>query len=359
MTLYGLHAHELDPRKATGIARYALGLEAALQEQLRPDEQASLVTARGSGAAPASARVIDRSRKGLYARWLATRRPLLERFVPDLDLVHATAPIIPIGTRKPVVVTVHDLMPLTHPEWFSRQAVVYFRSSIAWAKRNADALLAVSEFVGAQTCELLGVSPDRVVVTGEGFDISHFRDDPEAAAALGLDQPYVVYLGSITVRKNLLTAIEALPDKGPQLVIAGPDGMGAEDVRRAAAARGDRVRIVGPLPEEQLGPLLRGALALVHPSKFEGFGLTVLEAMGLGTPVIVSSAGSLPELVGGAGHIVASNDVAGWRSALEIAEDPAALRRLSESGLRRAQDWSWETAAERTLAVYRDVVRTG
>jgi glycosyltransferase involved in cell wall biosynthesis len=358
MTLYGLHAHEVDPRKATGIARYARALAIALTDRVDEGESVTLVTARGCGVIDGRQDVLDRRRRSLYLAWLATRRPLLESLVPGLDLLHVTAPIVPIGTAKPLVVTVHDITPITHPEWYTARAALLFRETIRWTRKHADAVVVPSQYVATQVSSEIGIDPSRVFVTGYGFDEDHFAHDaPDALASLGLDSsPYLIYLGAVTSRKNLVTLIEALPEDGPQLVIAGPEAVGAEGVHEAAESRGTRVRFLGRVPDTHVGSLLRGALALVHPSSFEGFGLTVLEAMGLGTPVIVSSEGSLPEVAGPAGHVVSSNDVAGWREALHVTGDPAALQRLREAGLDWAAGWTWNATADKTLAVYRHVL---
>jgi glycosyltransferase involved in cell wall biosynthesis len=359
VTLYGLHAHDLDPRRVTGIARYALGLADALQPRLEPQEYAALVTARDCGTVQIPHKVIDRRRRDLYASWMLTGRPRVERLLPELDLIHLTAPILPVATRLPVVATIHDITPLTHPEWYPRRDVLGFRLALAWTKRHARAVIVPTAAIGQQVHERLGILADRLHVTGYGFDPDHFsaNSDPGTLSQLGLeDKAYVVYLGAISTRKNIATLIEALVPGGPELVLAGPDGFGAESIRSAAAAAvaaGKRVRVLGRLDEGQIGPLLKGAIALVHPSLFEGFGLTVLEAMGCGTPVLVSSMGSLPEVVGDGGLIVRSNDAAGWREALGVVDDAAELVRLREVGLRRSLDWSWAKTADGTLEVYR------
>jgi glycosyltransferase involved in cell wall biosynthesis len=359
MTTYGLHAHDLDPGRVTGIARYALGLAAALQDQLAPDERTTLVTARGSGTATTDHTVIDRNRRYLHARWLALRTPRIERLVPEIDLLHVTAPIVPTPTRRPLVVTIHDITPLTHPDWYTARDTFQFRQTITWTKRHAQAVIVPTQFVADQVCTTIGLDPSLVTVTGEGFDVRHFAsDDPDGVLdRLRLTKdPYLLYLGALSTRKNLTPVIEALPESGPVLVLAGPDGHGVQQVREAAARRPGRVRLVGPLADAEIGPLVQGARALLHPSLFEGFGLTVLEAMSVGTPVIVSSCGALPEVVADGGLQVRSNDTSGWTEALAVVEDPAARAALRTAGLARSQHYSWAAAAQLTIEVYRRVL---
>ena len=359
MTGYGLHAHEVDPAKATGIARYARALLLALQEEVGANESATLITARDCGDVPAPHHVIDIRRRELYLRWLLTRRPRVEQLVPGVDLVHVTAPIVPIATAGPLVVTVHDITPITHPEWYTPRAAFLFRQTIRWARQKADAVIVPSTYVARQVEEHLGLPPSRIHITGYGYEAGHFDDSQGHAAAHVVDEPYLLYLGAVTARKNLVTLIDALPHDGPLLVIAGPDAKGSEEVRAAAARTQARVRFLGRVPEDSLGPLMRGALALVHPSSFEGFGLTVLEAMGCGTPVIVSSEGSLPEVVGPAGHVVPGNDLEGWREGLKVVDDPTELARLQQAGAEWVTRWTWAATASKTLAVYRSVLGSG
>ncbi len=359
MSHFGLHAHDLDPSRATGIARYARGLASGLEGCLGEDESFTLISAQDDGSVEGPHHVLERSRRSLYARWLLRRGPRMEDLVPGLDLLHCTAPIVPVSTRLPLVVTVHDLMGITHPQWYTRKAVLLFRAAISWTCRAADVIVVPTRTIGDQVVSVLGVDPDRVIQTGEGFDVRHFAggDLEEVLPRFGVTRgDYLVHVGMLSSRKGLTTLIEALPADGPVLVLIGPDGVGAEDVHRAAARKGAQVRLVGRLPDTDVGALVRGARALVHPSQFEGFGLTVLEAMGVGTPVLASSAGALPEVVGDGGLLVEPNDVAGWREALERSADDALLALLRERGHVRVGAWTWDDAARRTLDVYRRVL---
>lgn len=301
-------------------------------------------------------------RKLLHAVWTEVGRPAVDRFVGRPDLVHVLYPSCPVPSRAPVIYTVHDLMPLTTPEWFARRERQMFEKAIRDAARRAELLIAVSDSIAVQVRDHLGVEERRIRVVSQGVSgVFLATQAPETIAAVcrrhGVEPGrYVIAIGAVSVRKNLRPVIASLASIGDlRLVIAGPPGAGADrvvdDIREHGMA--DRVRMTGWLQREELAALLAGAAALVHPSLDEGFGMTPLEAMAAGVPAVVSDAGALPGTVGDAACIVPAGNPDGWAAALEKVTGDAALRAdLVAKGKRRAAQFTWARTARETVEAY-------
>ncbi len=246
---------------------------------------------------------------------------------------------LPFRSPCPCVVTVHDLSFARHPELMGRRDRFVFRRVVPRAVRRAARVLTVSERTKGDLVELYGVAPARIVVTPNGVD-------PAFGPGTG-SRDYVLAVGAIQKRKNQAAALDAAAAVGLPLVIAGPpkDLELAEELRRRGA------RLEGHVEKERLAELYRGAACLVQTSRFEGFGLPVLEAMASGTPVVAVHEPALEEVAGDAAVFVEQNRVAdGIRQALGDRE------RLVAAGLERARAFSWRATAERTLAVYREIL---
>jgi glycosyltransferase involved in cell wall biosynthesis len=264
------------------------------------------------------------------------------------DLVH-TQYALPLRSPCPAVVTVHDLSFAREPELMSRKDRLVFRAVVPRAVRRAARVLTVSERTKADLVELYGVAAERIVVTPNGVDPAFHADeaDRETPSDTVSQGSYVLAVGAIQARKNQLAALEASAAVGLPLVVAGPekDAALAEELRRRGA------RVEGYVETERLAELYRGAACLVQASRFEGFGLPVLEAMASGTPVVAVRERALEEVAGNAAVFVDAERLAeGIRQALGERE------RLAAAGLERSRAFSWRTAAERTLAVYREIL---
>jgi glycosyltransferase involved in cell wall biosynthesis len=285
------------------------------------------------------------SSQELRMAWTLPR--LLRRL--DADLVH-TQYVLPLRSPCPGVVTVHDLSFARQPGLMGRKDQLVFRTLVPRAVRRAARVLTVSERTKRDLVELYGVPEERVVVTPNGVDPAFHPAQADASerASYNLSQgSYVLAVGAIQSRKNQLAALEAASEVDMPLVIVGPakDTAVADELRRRGA------RLEGYVETERLAELYRGAACLVQSSRFEGFGLPVVEAMASGTPVVAVREAALEEVAGGAAVIVEENALAdGIRRALAQRET------LSAAGLERARAFSWRASAERTLAVYREIL---
>jgi glycosyltransferase involved in cell wall biosynthesis len=269
----------------------------------------------------------------------------------------------PVAVRKQVV-TAHDLFAVEHPEWFSRAFSRWYSWLWPILLRRVARIVANSEYTRQRVLERYG-PPDQNVVT------CHFAHDERFAplpaekverfrADRGLPESYLLYLGSVEPRKNLVTLAAAWKrtlarQHGTKLLVAG--GAARREVYSAANSGAEAlddptIRRLGYFSDEHLPLLYGGADAFVLPSLAEGFGLPVLEAMACGTPVICSGTTALPEVAGGAARLVPPLDVEAWTEAIDsVLSDPALRRRMRSDGLRRAADFSWSRTAETVRSV--------
>ncbi len=318
--------------------------------------------------------------------------------LPRADLVHGPNYFVP-RSDLPAVVTVHDLTALRFPRWHTA-AVRERAAKLARAVHQARLTIADSEATAADLVALLGLPAHRVRVIplaaeefpglaedsprapGErpdpGANPAPAAGDQAILARLGIDRPYVLHVGALEPRKNLVRLIRAFGAavggdgtrwafgrEGARgagaidgregdylLVLAGPEAWGAAEVR--AAASGDRrVLILGNVSRAELGSLYRQAACFAYPSHFEGFGLPVLEAMACGAPVVASTGGSLPEVVGDAGLLVDPQDERALAGAIrQILFEPGVAEDLSRRGRERAAGFSWRRTADLTREVY-------
>jgi glycosyltransferase involved in cell wall biosynthesis len=275
----------------------------------------------------------------LPARFQETRMAvslprLLRRLRPELShFQHA----LPLGLRGPSVVTIHDLHFEDDPSVMGLLDRLTFKAVVPRAVRKADHVLAVSERTKRDVVAFYGVPEDKVTVTPHGVD-------PAFAPGDGTHDGYLLFVGAVQARKDPLAALQAAQDVGLPLVVVGPEK--EPELARELRARGADVR--GWVEKPALAELYRRAAALVLPSRHEGFGVPVLEAMASGTPVVVSDDAALREVAGDAG--VYGEPAAAVRRAL------AERERFVHAGLERAAQFSWEASARLTADVYRKVL---
>ena len=353
------------PARLTGAGVYVARLLAAMAA--RGDVELEVFCAPGSAAALAAPglrlRPVAAARAGRPARiaWTQLRSGRAAR-AAGADLLHGVHYELPLAARLPLVVTVHDLTLVTHPEWHEAGKVRYFGWAMRRAVRAAARVLCVSATTARDLAERLEVAPERIDVTPLGTDL---RPATEAEVAglrrrLGLDGPFLLGLGTVEPRKDLPALVRAFAGLAGELphrlVLAGLAGWGSGALTSAVAASGvaDRVLHAGYVPEADKAALLSGADVFVYPSRYEGFGLPVLEAMACGAPVVTTTGGSLPEVAGDAATLVEPGDDHALAAALaKLAGDPAAREDAAARGRRRAAAFTWERCAELTAAAYR------
>jgi glycosyltransferase involved in cell wall biosynthesis len=294
-----------------------------------------------------------------------------------VDLIHAPAFSGAVCRTQPLVLTVHDLLYTRHPEWLpSGRARWYWGTWIPFTARHASAVIVPSAATKEDLITLAGVAPDRVTVVPHAIDpLFSQRPSNEAIRACreryALTGPYVLYVGAIDRRKDwkgLLKAFSHLRKTHPsfRLVIAGHVSENrASDMDEAVRSVDETktVRLIGHVPDQDLPILYAGAAMFVYPSWWEGFGLPPLEAMAMGVPVIAYNVASLPEVVGDAGILLDVSDTANAHTILaermvRLAEDEMLRDELIEKGSRRAATFSWQHAAEQTMAVYQRCTTT-
>jgi glycosyltransferase involved in cell wall biosynthesis len=323
-------------RHRTGDETYVLNLLRRLPE-LGGDEFRFAALTRNPGLVPAGIEAVEvRARsQELRMAWSVPRA--LRRLGPALaHFQHA----LPLGWDGASVVTVHDLSFEREASAMGRWHRVVFRRVVPRAVRRARRVIAVSERTKRDLVELYAVPESKIAVTPHGVD---------PAFGPGADGPhdYLLYVGAIQERKNPLAAAAAAAEVGLPLVVAGPEREPA--LARELERRGADVR--GYVEKEDLARLYRGAAALVLPSRYEGFGLPVLEAMACGTPVVAADDPAMREVAGEAALYAQPAELAA-----AIRQAIAERDRLVAAGFARAAQFSWDETARRTLAVYREAL---
>jgi glycosyltransferase involved in cell wall biosynthesis len=261
----------------------------------------------------------------------------------DLDLLHCPTFRGPLAPPSlPLVVTVHDLAILRHPDTFNPWTRRYSRYCVPRVARAASMVIAVSEFTRRELIELLRLPEQRIRVVPNGV-AEVFR--PQGPAETG---EYVLAVGTLEPRKNLERLAEAARRLRLELRVAGARGWGRVRLPQ------EGVRLLGEVSDDELAALYRGALCLAYPSLYEGFGLPILEAMACGTPVVTSAGGATEEVAGGAAVLVDPRDVDSIARGLE--EALARREELRRRGLERAKGFTWQRTASATAAVYREAI---
>ena len=335
----------------TGIARYVLDLAerlpgAGVEPHLFAVGRAAVPPPPGCRHLRIPARIVHRA-------WAARLPPAAERITGRVDLVHATS-LLPPTTRRPIVMTVHDLDAIDHAELHPRRSTRALDALVRHLDRAA-VVLAVSETT-ADDLVRRGIERERIVVTPNG----RVELGPPAAARVQ-DGPFLLAVGEQMPRKNLSALVRtwAACPALPPLVHAGPAGSDTARLQALVQELGlaGRVRFLGYVDPPVLSRLLRDARALCFPSVAEGFGLPVLEAMAAGLPVVASDLPVIREVTAGHALLVPSGDVDAWAGAVTRVLDDDALRdELVAAGRVRASTYTWERCAELTAAAYRRVL---
>ena len=308
-----------------GTARYLNGL---LRELRRRDDVE--VSARSFGG---SDRLSTLARDGLWYPFLLGRES-------GADVLHCPTYRGPIRSRAPLVVTVHDLAVLRHPEAFNRWSRVYGPRVVPRVLRTATRVIAVSAFTRRELIDLLQVPEERIRVIPNAVEDAFTKDGPAESG------DYVLAVGTLEPRKNLDRLVEAVRRTHTELRIVGARGWGGVEVGE------NGVRWLGEVTDAELARLYRGAACVAYPSLYEGFGIPVLEAMACGVPVVTTRGTAMEEVADGAAVLVDARDPAEIAAGIERAV--ADRSTLVARGLERARAFRWDAVAAATVEVYRE-----
>jgi glycosyltransferase involved in cell wall biosynthesis len=377
-----MNVEQLFYRVPGGTGRYTARLTAALAAQFPADVVVPFVAWHGRraletglarfeldhGLAPTVR--LPLPRPALFDAWNLLGAPRLDLFAASLrraDVVHSPAPVAP-PVRAPLVVTVHDAGFALYPESYPRRGRRFHEQSLARVAKCADVVLTVTH---AAADEIVAHSPVRreqlrVVLSGVDHRTALPSEVDEALGRYDLaGSPYFLWVGSLEPRKNVGTLVQAFAelvrtDAVPhRLALVGPRGWLDQGLisDRDRAVLGDRLRVLGPVDEQDLRALYAGASLFALPSLHEGFGLPVLEAMVQGTPVVCSDIPALREVGGEATCRVPALDVGRWTEVLgELATDTDRQRALASAGRQWAAGFDWERTARQTHAVYEELL---
>lgn len=363
-------ANQFADQHGHGLARYAQELHGAISSlnevtlnpasawsSLPPEELHALQGRTGL-------QLLKSGRRGTSYGWTFLDLPRIEWMLPQpVDVVHSVCMGYPTATARPLVVTVHDLGPLTHPQFFSNNRPWIMARALKQAVDKAATVVAISQATADEILTLHPQAGDRVKVVQSGVSGRFFEaPGPGALGGIALppdDVPFILTAGSLNPRKNVLGVLRALRrvlhEIPHHLVLAGGNGWDMEQLQQELGSPdlAARVHLLGYVSDDALRALYRRAAMYVHPSLYEGFGLTLLEAMASGTPVVTSNLSSLPEIAGDAALQVDPTDPQAIAIAISrIATDPDLARDLRDKGFARAREFSWEKTARTMLRIY-------
>jgi glycosyltransferase involved in cell wall biosynthesis len=351
---------------AAGVRRYLEGLVPAL---LDLEDAPEIVALGGDTGIPAGlARIEAPAHPATNAGWTLVGLPLAAAKA-GVDLIHAPAYTAPFWAPAPVVLTIHDVSYERRPEWYPYRRDRLRRAFYRRSARAASRILTDSEFSAGEISAAYGIARESMTVAPLGVSAAFGPATAGVPCELpsNVTAPYLLHVGDLHERRNLMVVVEALLEArrhfgalpALSLVLAGVD-RGVGDALCAVAREADAADAVvrlGVVDEERLHMLYRCAAALVYPSRYEGFGFPVLEAMASGAPVIASRAASIPEVVGDAGILLDPDDVHGWAAAIAaVINDEQQRGTMRAAGLARASQFTWERTARATMGVYRQVV---
>jgi glycosyltransferase involved in cell wall biosynthesis len=333
----------------TGVAQYTKQLLRCLQQH-----EGMQVVPFAIGRGPDPGIPLRRVRVPLrvvHRSWRILHQPTVERFSGRVDVVHAVD-MIPPPTKGPMVMTIHDVLPIEIPEMYGRRWVRTARAAVreAWRARVVFATCTAS----AERIADLGVAPlERIVVASPG------RRPPLGVTEPLVPPPYILAVGSVTPRKAfdvLADALAELGDDAPRAVIAGPDGWRADVIRKRVAALGleHRMSFLGRVDDISLERLYRNAAVVCHPSIAEGFGIPCLEALGYGIPVVAADIPPVRELGDGCMELVPAADPRALAEGLRrVLSDGALVQARVAAGRARAAAYTWEAMSDRIVEAYR------
>lgn len=333
-------------RQRTGDETYVLNLLRELGEQAPAAGIRLVAVTRRPDLVPAGVEPVELNVRTQELRMAFALPRILRRL--GAALCH-TLYVLPQRPECPCVLTVQDLSFERNPELMGLKDRFVFRHAVPRSVRRAARVLTISERTKRDLVELYGLAAEKIVITPCAVDPAFHPTESGAPKPSDTfsQGPYALAVGAIQRRKNQLAALEAASAVGLPLVVIGPE----KDAELASELRDRGAHLLGYVETSRLAELYRGAACLIQTSRYEGFGLPVIEAMASGTPVVSVHEPALEEVAGDAALFVDESKLAeGIRRALSERE------RLAAAGLERARTFSWRSSAERTLAVYREIL---
>jgi glycosyltransferase involved in cell wall biosynthesis len=361
------------PRTGVGHYTFELARHLAL---VAPSDEFELVSpfpflepTQTDDSLPSNLRAVQVKVNSLQRRWFAIGLPLYIR-QSGFDLFHGTNYEVPLWRGCPSILTIHDLSLFLHPTTHEERLVRRGQRRLPIMARGASRIITPSESVKREVCEHLRIKPSKVVAIPEAprdiFRPISTEEAIETRRRLKVEDEFILFVGTIEPRKNLLTLLRAFEEilrsteLRPQLVIAGREGWLTEELFSYVRKSGveERLCFTGYLTDEDLRALYSSCRAFVYPSLYEGFGLPPLEAMACGAPVITSQISSIMETVGAhAARLVTPTDTKALaQSIVELIENENERQYLSGLGKERARQFSWEKTARLTLEIYMELL---
>ncbi|WP_266081612.1 glycosyltransferase family 4 protein [Haladaptatus caseinilyticus] len=362
MNKIGINARVLTKPNPTGVSRYTHKLLEALVQQ--EDDFEYVLFGVESIPEPftefptvTNAGVPTPAHSGHRAHiWEQTTLPkAIDRH--DLDVFHTPAGQPPVIARTPLVTTIHDISPISHPEWFSRAYATVYRILTPLAVRTSDRLLTVSKFAQEEITNYYPRSAGKTLVTYNG--VTPPNGSGKIIDDLSEDR-FILSVGATNPRKNLKSLVRSYRhyrenvSNPVDLVLAGPDRdvFASNDLPDVSG-----VHALGFVSDPELTWLYRNAATLAYPSLYEGFGLPIVEAMHVGTPVITSDRGAMAEIAGDAALLADPNDPEEIAKCIErVVNSDTFSTELARQGRSRAAEFTWERTARDTIAAYREVI---
>jgi len=349
-------------RQRTGVGEYVHGLATALASTLPSGDTLTLFSSswkdRLSPRVVPGTRQIDRRVpvRLLNFTWHRLEWPPIETLARNTDVVHSPHPLLIPSRSAAQVVTIHDLYFLDRPDHTTAEIRRDYPALARSHAKRADGVIVNSKYTARQVTERFEINPDRLTVCYPGKPSWKRRDEPTTPGP-------ILFVGTAEPRKNLARLIEAYSTlvsrtaDTPDLVIAGRLGISPDEVFASVRSSSNvrtRVRFTGYVSDIERQRLFAEASVLALPSLDEGFGMTALEAMTVGLPVVASNRGALPEVVADAGILIEPEDVEGLSAALERVLSDSELRRsMSDKGVLQSDRFSWASSAERLYDAYR------
>jgi glycosyltransferase involved in cell wall biosynthesis len=352
----GFDGRSLDA-PAGGVRRYASGLLEALP-RVAPESHVVLFGAVRKPPLPG--RFEHRSVHRLAPTNLGWSLVDLPRAVREtrLDVFHAPAYTAPLRGVHPLVLTIHDVSYERHPEWYPYRRDALRRWFYRRSARTADRILTDSEFSRGEIHAAYSIPLERISVVPLGVGLPFTARQEHGSPPPGVREPYVLHVGDLHPRRNLRLLVRAIaklaPRDAPTIVLAGQDRGERTALIEEAAGRRVRLQFMSPADDSELARLYAYAAVFVYPSRYEGFGLPLLEAMACGAPVVAARASSIPEVVGEAALLADPDSDDDFCHAIgRVLDDRLEAERLRLAGRARAAGFTWDRTAQGTFDVYR------